>query len=892
MSKHTIGDGTSPARTRSAIRSGLQRRKRAVAATVATALGLGSLSVLTITPVLAAGPLDCTADTIYMITSSGEVRQVTGDTGATGSVIYDGASNSGNQLGIKAGGLGAINADNGGSSSLVNYDRTADSQSTAPKDSAASNIAGAVDPRSGVYYYGGYDGTVMTLFAYNPADASSWGPVAMIDAPGAPGGNGDVAFDTLGRLYFVSSSADTSNLYVYNGALPDDSGDAAVTDTADMLSSSSVSTAVNGIAFASNGYLYLGSGSGVAKVDPSNGDTISSATLGTSGSTDLASCATPSLISVTASFPDGRVATTDQVALSVTGTSGSASGTTTGTEIGLQNQSTSEYAGPLLSQPGAMYTFGGTESGTTDFADYGTSYECTIAETGAVLASGAGTSGGVTLPSGNGSTVLCVITLDAPDAGLAFTKTASPTDISVAGEVVTYTFELENIGAQVLTNVQIADPLPGLSAISCAPVALGGTLAIGASTTCSATYTTTRADLSLASIDNTATATASGNTPGDAQSVQSTASVTVTLDPPVATDDTATTTAETPVTLEGVTNDSPAEVGGVPLDPAATILTSSSATAGGTQLSTAEGTWLVNSNGTVTFTPASGWWGTTTSEGYRISDEEGQTATATLTVTVRPGPDADPDYGSTPQATPVTITPLSNDDPGDTLAGGAATWAPSTLVFTDLSATNGGTRLVVPGEGTYVVNPAQTVTFTPEALFVGVASPIEYEVTNSLGVTAASTIAIVVDAVGVVDPDVETTGPGQPITVNVLDNDAAALGESWDPSTVCIVSDAGPCVADFTRAGVGRWVVNPDGTVTFTPDPSFGGQAVVEYRVADTSSAVYQTALTLSVPALASTGLNSTGPLVGALAALLLGGGLLLASALRRRPRPSGRHAG
>ena len=136
-----------------------------------------------------------------------------------------------------------------------------------------------------------------------------------------------------------------------------------------------------------------------------------------------------------------------------------------------------------------------------------------------------------------------------------------------------------------------------------------------------------------------------------------------------------------------------------------------------------------------------------------------------------------------------------------------------------------------------------------------------------------------------VDPDVESTGPGQPITIDVLDNDAAAAGETWDPSTVCIVSDAGPCVTDFSRAGVGRWTVNPDGTVTFLPTLNFGGMAVVDYRVTDTASVVYQSLLTLSVPALASTGLNTSAPLIAGLAALLLGGALVIASAIIRHSR-------
>ena len=49
----------------------------------------------------------------------------------------------------------------------------------------------------------------------------------------------------------------------------------------------------------------------------------------------------------------------------------------------------------------------------------------------------------------------------------------------------------------------VTDPMPGLSAIACPAT----TLAPGASETCTATYTTTQADVDAGSITNTGTAT-------------------------------------------------------------------------------------------------------------------------------------------------------------------------------------------------------------------------------------------------------------------------------------------------------------------------------------------------------------------------------------------------
>lgn len=53
------------------------------------------------------------------------------------------------------------------------------------------------------------------------------------------------------------------------------------------------------------------------------------------------------------------------------------------------------------------------------------------------------------------------------DPALALTKTASPTRVSRAGEVVTYTLTAQNIGNVDLTDVAFFDDLPGLAPLDC-----------------------------------------------------------------------------------------------------------------------------------------------------------------------------------------------------------------------------------------------------------------------------------------------------------------------------------------------------------------------------------------------------------------------------------------
>ncbi len=78
-------------------------------------------------------------------------------------------------------------------------------------------------------------------------------------------------------------------------------------------------------------------------------------------------------------------------------------------------------------------------------------------------------------------------------------------DIST-NDVLTYSFVIVNNGNVTLQNVTVADPLSGLSALSCLPTQ-GSSLAPNAIMNCTATYTVTQADFDRGEITNLATAT-------------------------------------------------------------------------------------------------------------------------------------------------------------------------------------------------------------------------------------------------------------------------------------------------------------------------------------------------------------------------------------------------
>lgn len=74
-------------------------------------------------------------------------------------------------------------------------------------------------------------------------------------------------------------------------------------------------------------------------------------------------------------------------------------------------------------------------------------------------------------------------------------------------------------------------------------------------------------------------------------------------------------------------------------------------------------------------------------------------------------------------------------------------------------------------------------------------------------------------------PDAARTLQNTPVTMPVIANDTGS-GNPLDPGSVTIVAPSAQ----------GTTMVNPDGTVTFTPAPGFTGTTEFSYRVCDTST--------------------------------------------------------
>ena len=427
------------------------------------------------------------------------------------------------------------------------------------------------------------------------------------------------------------------------------------------------------------------------------------------------------------------------------------------------------------------------------------------------------------------------------------TVTNNGPDPMTRGDLLTLDDTLPGPGAKTITSVAVAggsndrglvrgpvtcdaaagDPMP--ATLTCErPYADGagsspdtGSRGLDAGESVTVVYTQTipTGTASGTSFDNVATVT-DRSVPGNNTDNET---ITVTAGPPVATDDSANTPFDTPVDLPATGNDDPSDPG-TPLVPALTVFTSPDATNGGKTLVTPEGTWQVNPNGTVTFTPAPGYTGTTPPVEYEITDAAGGTDTADLTVTVRPGPVATPNTDTTPQDTNVLVDPLTNDTPGVLVDGSAGSWDETSVVFpagpNPGTVSNGGKTLTVPGEGVYTIDPVTgVVTFDPEPQFTGVATPVTYEVTDSHGNDVRSTITITVaPIVPVANDDTASTPFNTPVTLPAVTDDAAG-----GPSAPLVPSATVFTSPNATNGGKtlvtpeGTWQVNPNGTVTFTP---------------------------------------------------------------------------
>jgi len=229
-----------------------------------------------------------------------------------------------------------------------------------------------------------------------------------------------------------------------------------------------------------------------------------------------------------------------------------------------------------------------------------------------------------------------------------------------------------------------------------------------------------------------------------------------------------------------------------------------------------EGTWTVELDDTVTFSPDSGFLVDPTAIQYQVTDSTGDTVTASITVTYLPLA-VDDHRGNLTIGAPVTITVLSNDN-GSFVTSTVRLINPATLVVASGPVT-------IAGEGTWSLGASGSIVFTPVPGFLVDPAAIDYRVTDVTGDTASATITL--DYVpAAADDESLANALGTIVDLDVLDNDTG----SFDVSSLEFTAGG----TTFVQPGVGTWTVRSGGVIRFTPLGSFlGDPAPVDYTVTD-----------------------------------------------------------
>ena len=220
-----------------------------------------------------------------------------------------------------------------------------------------------------------------------------------------------------------------------------------------------------------------------------------------------------------------------------------------------------------------------------------------------------------------------------------------------------------------------------------------------------------------------------------------------------------------------------------------------------------QGTYTIAPDGSVTFTPDKQFVGNPDPVTVKRVDKNGTPVTATYS----------PEF--------TKVTPTGKDTSSVNIKGLVQTGTPTfeggnPLVPIDETVVatfeDGSTEKVIPGEGTYTISPDGTVTFTPEADFVGKGTGVTIvrKDKNGTPVTASYRPTVVDPSTG---HDTASTGAkGQPqVAIPVFEGhiDSTVPPTFEDGSTTMVVP------------GEGSYTIDKDGKITFTPEPDFVGTA-------------------------------------------------------------------
>ena len=264
-----------------------------------------------------------------------------------------------------------------------------------------------------------------------------------------------------------------------------------------------------------------------------------------------------------------------------------------------------------------------------------------------------------------------------------------------------------------------------------------------------------------------------------------------------------------------------------------------------------QGTYTINSDGSITFQPVKQFTGKATPVTVKRVDANGTEITATYTPTVTKVIPTSTNATSTgPQGVPQTGTPTFTG--GDTLVPIDESVEPT---FED-----GSKEKKIPGQGTYTIAPDGAVTFTPDKQFVGKPDPITVKRVDKNGTPVIATYS----------PEyTKVTPTGTGAKTEGLQGQVQEGKVSFTPGHDSVPFPAGstPLFDNNSTVkevpNVGKFEVDADGKVTFTPDKQFKGETPeLELTRVDTNGTPITVKYQAVVKEVVPTGTNatSTGP--------------------------------
>ena len=229
----------------------------------------------------------------------------------------------------------------------------------------------------------------------------------------------------------------------------------------------------------------------------------------------------------------------------------------------------------------------------------------------------------------------------------------------------------------------------------------------------------------------------------------------------------------------------------------------------------AEGTWNINIDGSITFTPNNELVVNPTPIEYIVREIDGDISNRAIVTIIYP--DAVDDIVIVPSGeTGNTIINVSENDSRNTVP----------MTVTIGCEQQGVTTLVVEHEGTWSVGENGTITFAPLVSFVGDPTDIHYTIGLESGERSNCATVDIRHELLAVD-DTTTLNVGGVTNVPVLNNDFGSLTVESIELVIPSNPKDGTTLSDDRRVltvpGEGIWSVNDQGIITFTSEENFLG---------------------------------------------------------------------